>query len=233
MKLVVLAEPRSSSTYFMRQFKRSPVLQLVDTRYRELIKPQYRENTRKILGLEPVDDPQSWGRDIESTIEFIRRYPNGAWKTIAHAHGQPYLNFLTKLQDTTFVALRRQDVASAIASIISRQALSRVRPEVWDSPAKHDPIRFRDAVGILQQPSPWRYVDMIYWGVMRKTQAVVEAFPNAYHLSTEDFGPGFQHELGDRFQMTFDFSDYTTPSHYSEVFTDWKDYENVISHVLP
>jgi len=93
-------------------------------------------------------------------------------------------------------------------------------------------MSFRDAVRTLEQPSAWRYVDMVYWGVLHKTKLVFDSFTYVHAISTEDLRADFHHEIEEQFQMTFDFSDYNAPSHYSEIFTDWKEYEDVISHVL-
>ena len=93
-------------------------------------------------------------------------------------------------------------------------------------------MRFTDAVNTLNQPSAWRYLDMIYWGVIHKTKLITDAFTGAYALTSEDFHTEFHHELEEQFQMTFDFHDYHAPSHYSEIFLDWKEYEEAVRHVL-
>lgn len=233
-RLIVLAEPRSASTYFMKQFERSPLLYLCTRNHHELITPQRRDTTRKYLRMSPVDDSDSWSRDIHYVAEFVRKRRNSAFKVIAHAHGKPFVNFLTKLPDTKFVTLRRQDEASTIASIISRQTISRQRPneQVWLEPSRSSTIKFRDAIGLMNNTTPCRYLDITYWGVINKTKHVFDSFPNAHVLTTEDFHAGFQHELADQFQMTFDFSDYIKPSHYSEIFSDWKFYEDTMRQVL-
>jgi hypothetical protein len=231
-RLIVLAEPRSCSSYFMGQFTRSPLLHVCPKHHHELINPRFRANTRKYLGFKSVSDPNSWKWDIEYTAEFMLRYKNGAFKSIIHGHGVPYSDFLRKLPDTTFVTLRREDEASAIASIISRVVLQKTDDTAWKRASRHDPIKFADVAYILGQYSNSRYLDAIYWAVVRKSKLLLDSFTDAHVITTEDFHTGFRHELEEEFQLTFDFSDYHKPSHYSEIFTDWKTYEETIRYTL-
>lgn len=232
-RLIVLAEPRSCSTYFMGQFTRSPLLEVCSKHHHELINPQHRGVTREYLGLEPVDDPNSWKWDIEYTIAFLRRYKNGAFKSIIQGHGVPYSDFLRSLPDTTFVTLRREDEASAIASLISRMVLQKTDGAIWTRASRHDPIQFGGVAKILNYPSDSRYVDMVYWALFRKSKLLLDSFANAHVITTENLHTKFRHELlEEEFQLTFDFSDYQNPSHYSEIFTDWKNYEDTIRYTL-
>lgn len=233
-RLIVLAEPRSCSSYFTNQFTRSPLLYVCPKAHHELITPNRRECTREYLGLPPISDPQSWSRDIPYTIEFLRKHEHASFKCIVSGHGESYIHFLKQLPNTTFVTLRRVNEADSIASMLSRLALKILRPdeEVWTYSSKADPIRFGDVGTILNQPSIHKYVDILYWNVINKSKLVMNSFADAHNITTEELHIGFHHRLEDDFQMEFDFSDYREPSHYSEIFTDWKHYENTIRETV-
>jgi len=227
-QLIVLAEPRSCSTYFMSQFVRSPVLDVCKNYHYELINPRDRQATRDYLWLEPANNVSAWDRDSEYVDKFLAKNKNAAFKTIVCGHGREYIHYLSELP-ATFVTLRRMDEASSMASIISRMTR-----QSWYQSSRVDPIQFRGTGKLYGNGfTDYRYLDIVYWTIIQKSKSLFDLFPEAINITTEELHPEYHHhELEKQFQMKFDLIDYTTPSHYRETFVDWEYYEEVVRHVL-
>ena len=231
--MIMLAEPRSCSSFFMGQFERSPMLQVCGNYHYELLNPQNRNNTRKFLGMEPLDNPHTWKHDIDYTKEFFRRHRHGAFKVIVQGHGKAYIDYLRELKNVEFVSIRRLDEASSMASMLSRALAFRKNESAWERPARETPVSFADVIQTFSHNrSHNRYIDMVYWSGIYKTKQIIESFPNIHHVHTEDFRKLYHHELEHTFRVSFDFSRYIRPSHYSEIFTDWKFYEETVRDAL-
>lgn len=233
-RLIVLAQPRSCSTFFMRQLIYSPLLSLCRNYHHELVNPLVRNTTSEYLGINPPSNLDEWEHDIRYAIEYFRQFPNGAYKSLVHAHGVEYRDFLLRLPDTTFVCLRREDEASLIASIIAKTVLFKTEPSTWASPARAKPIKFRgSSEKITGHMSDCRYLDVLYWSLVHKSKVFMDAFQNAYTITCEQFHQDYHHdELEREYEMKFDFNSFRPPSHYSEIFTDWKHYEKTVRQVL-
>lgn len=244
-RLIMLAHPRSCSTFMMRQLGQSPHLRLVNKNHFELMTPRTRYWTRRYLNLPelPEDDAECWDRDPEYVLRYFDKEPNGAFKVILHGHKYNFVDFL-KTQDAIFVKLWRRDEASALASMFSRLLMERhdwqARNEAWMAPAKNDygKVYYADIAEKLNtlhlhDDKRRRTLDNVYYGVLVKSRRMWDALETPYTFYVEDLGPDFEcPELEEELGITFDFSDFIQPSHYSEIFPDWKLFEQDVRDVL-
>ena len=241
-KFVLVAHPRSCSTWIMRQLRRSKVVKVIKDDFGELTTPGYRWWTRKNLGLEPLEgDPEVWDHDQYYAERFFLQRPNGAFKVLGHANSAAFYRWLYAQDDITFATLERTDMASAIASELS--CIIRLRnngeKDAFKNPARKTKIRYADMLKFDFKSVDYRRARMLeffYFSIAHKCTRWVDFFKDHPRtiaaLRSEDLSHGGGRILEDFAETQFDWAKLVPQSHYSEIFEDWKLYEDDIRDIL-
>jgi hypothetical protein len=240
--VIVLALPRSCSTFFMKQFVDSK-LHVVENTHHEIIPTQNRRWTRKYLGLPEIKDWKTWDYDTEYVQQYIKNHPEGvAMKVIVHAHKHCYINTLKHIPDTTFIKLWREDEASAIASMLSRRLAqyyatnNKEFGHAYVRSSRSDLYRYADIKHLKYSTTDdpvRRMLEGTYWHCIHKTKSLMDMIPTPYTFTEKDFHPEWcNSELETKFEFKFNYDTFLPPSHYSEVFEDWQVFEKDVRTVL-
>ncbi len=194
----------------------------------ELIPPSRRWVTRQILGLNE-DGYEGWDRDSDYVTRYFDQNPHAAIKLICHTHKRSFMEDLAEMKDVTFIKLRRQDEASTIASSIAcrwyqeNHGMEGYNP--WSRPARENPLRYSSLSADWFQGG-LHFLDHAY-AVLKKAQGNMDVLPGET-VWTEQFSPNTLKRMG----VELDFSDYIVPSHYTEVFEDWKVFEKELRSIV-
>lgn len=240
MNLIVAAQPRSCSTWLMNQIRQSPILSVCSDRYGELIINGNRGHTRKLLGLPPIDNPDVWSGDIEYTERFFKKHPNGCFKLLAHVHGAEYHNFIAN-SGVPLVVLRREDIASAMASHIAA-VLKRAQTgeDGFDHPSRTERVTYTDLQKLILNTLPGRSnrergLELFYYTGQVKCQTwlsyLAASSNTVLNITTETMRENLS-VLEDLAEIKIDYTSLLPVSHYSEIFIDWKEYENDVRSIL-
>lgn len=246
--VVVITHPRSSSTFFMKQFLNSKLFLCDKDVHYELISPWFRNTTRTYLGLPTISNMSKnpyWDDDKKFVETFIQQHLDTgvAFKCLTHNHSYGFFEYLNTNDDIIKITMNRKDKASQIASLLVK--LSTVAPgsNSFLYPAKQDNITFSIVRTKVQADKIMssldkdgklnRFIESLYWGSCVKHERIQSLIDSDYHYDIEDFHTSWgDQSLEKELNFKFDFSKYLTPSHYSEIFSDWKDYEKFLRDAL-
>ena len=239
-KLVVVSQPRSCSTWLMNQLRRSPVLEVIKESFGELTPPSNRWHTRNVLGLDRVDDPEIWTRDIGYATHFFQQHPNGCFKLLGHANMAQFYRYMYGRNDVHFVTLYRQDVASALASLINVMIRSRLGNErtSFKEPANSRKTLYADIDKFGFKTGDWKrakLLEFFYYALHVKAQRWLEYFDghpnNIASLQSENIRE--QAAPVEEFaEVQFKWDTLQPQSVYRDVFVDWQEYERDIRDII-
>lgn len=242
-KLIMFGHTCSCSTYFIKQFDRSPLLTLHDMN--ELITPKKRHITRRRLGLPDMNalSANNWDHDELYIDTCWEKTPNAAFKLLSHGHKMSLIKHIQQVHNPIIVTIQRKDHASTLASTVGkfiRQELyPEIRHKIWAIPSKeHDGlITYKNIppglVKTFPEDQTRKFIVNIYFGLLLRSFMYMDSIDTPYKFYTEDLGDGFTSpQLEDELQMDFDFSDYIEPSHYSETFEDWEYFRDDVRDIL-
>ena len=239
MKLVVVAQPRSCSTWLMNQLRTSPHLHVHEDTFGELLTPGFRYHTRSLLGLPATDNPETWLHDAMYAELFWKMNPDGCFKVLAHANGAQFYHYLMTIPDMKFATIQRSDTASALASEIACMIKHRQQGDKmsFKVPARTHTVRYQDIDNFVFNTPDWkraRILEFFYYLLEGKGQRWLTRFgdqPNCL-ANIVDTDIEALHALEYYTGSTFDMDSLKPQSHYSEIFEDWEVYERDINNIL-
>jgi len=238
MKLVIIAQPRSRSTWLMNQLRTSPHLSVVDDFFGELVTPGHRKATAKRMGLPIPEDSENWSMDFAYADLFWKNNPNGCFKLLAHGNSAAFYKHLMTLPDVYFATIQRTDILNSIAARIACAIKFNFEKDqtAYTLPTRNRKISYMDNAALLVPETidfkRARVLEFFYYQLEGKGQRWLAEFANHERCVADIHDTHEMSKLEAFTESTFDWESLKPVSTYPEIFTDWEMYEKDVRDIL-